>query len=195
MRKKDYVVKLNYKDEKFSFVAKNCQHLSQNQILSIVSKNRLQSYIHQGIVKKLHYICNSKQSTAYELTHKGREWIRQNYPQFGSDFYISTTAIRHNIRLAEQVLEHYSQDGYTWLNERNLRSILMERIERAEETERLAILSKLENNELSVPDGGYYVDGQLVCIEVYNDNYTSEILAAKQECASVLGGSLKLVHQ
>ena len=195
MRKTEYIQKLNYRDERFCYILKNCHHMSREQALAVVSQTRLLAYQHQGLVRKLHYIYQSKQRTAYELTDKGRRWVRKNLPQLGSNFYVSGTAVRHNIRLAEQVMQHSMEHGRTWLNERDLREELMQRIERTEGEERFALLGRLERGELSVPDGGYYEDGQLCTVEVYNENYTAEVLAAKDLCAQALGASLRLVRQ
>lgn len=195
MRKKEYIQRLNYRDERFCYIMKNCHHMSREQVLAVLSQNRLLAYQHQGLIRKLHYIYQSRQQTAYELTDKGRSWIRKNLPQLGPNFYISGTAVRHNIRLAEQVMTHSLEHGRTWLNERDLRQELMQRIERTEGEERFTLLRQLERGELSVPDGGYYEDGQLYTVEIYNANYTAEQLAAKDLCAQTLGASLRLVHQ
>lgn len=195
MRKKEYIQRLNYRDERFCYIMKNCHHMSREQVLAVLSQNRLLAYQHQGLIRKLHYIYQSRQQTAYELTDKGRSWIRKNLPQLGPNFYISGTAVRHNICLAEQVMTHSLEHGRTWLNERDLRQELMQRIERTEGEERFTLLRQLERGELSVPDGGYYEDGQLYTVEIYNANYTAEQLAAKDLCAQTLGASLRLVHQ
>ena len=195
MRKKEYIQRLSYHDERFCYIMKNCHHMSREQVLEVISPHRLRSYQHQGLIRKLHFIQCSRQKTAYELTDRGRSWIRKNLPQLGPNFYISGTAVRHNICLAEQVMAHSLEHGRTWLNERDLRQELMQRIERTEGEERFTLLRQLERGELSVPDGGYYEDGQLYTVEIYNDNYSAEILAAKDLCAQTLGASLRLVRQ
>lgn len=196
MRKQEYITKLNYRDERFAYVTKSCQHISQNQALELVSRHRLNNYIKQGLVRKLHYIHNNRQHTAFELTNKGRGWVRKNFPQLGDRFYSSGTAIRHNIRLAEQIMEHYQLHGRTWLNERDMRELLMEKVERCPDSEeRFRILGQLERGELSLPDGGYYDNGELVAVEVINDNYTAEMIAAKELCAQTMGASLHFVRQ
>ena len=195
MRKKEYIQRLSYHDERFCYVMKNCHHMSREQVLAVLTQNRLLAYQNQGLIRKLHYIYHSKQHTAYELTDKGRSWIRKNLPQLGPNFYVSGTAVRHNVRLAEQVMARSLEHGRTWLNERDLRQELVQRIEHTEGEERFALLRQLERGELSVPDGGYYEDGQLYTVEIYNENYTAEVLAAKDLCAQTLGASLRLVRQ
>lgn len=195
MRKKEYIQRLNCHDERFCYILKNSHHMSREQALEILSKNRLLSYEKQGLVCQLRFICHGHQKSAIELTEKGRSWIRKNLPQFGPNFYVCGTAVRHNIRLAEQVMTYSLEKGRTWLNERDLRQELMQRIERTEGEERFDLLRQLERGELSVPDGGYYEDGQLYTVEIYNENYTAEQLAAKDLCAQTLGASLRLVRQ
>ena len=53
----------------------------------------------------------------------------------------------------------------------------------------------LERGELSLPDGGYYENDHLICIEIYNENYTAEQISAKEACAEVLGATLRFVRQ
>ena len=195
MRKKEYIQRLNYRDEQFCYILKNSHHMSREQVLAVISQHRLQAYQNQGLIRKLHFIYCSKKHIGYELTDRGRSWIRKNLPQLGPNFYVSGTAVRHNIRLAEQVMYHTMERGHTWLNERDLRQELMQRIERTEGEEHFALMRQLERGELSVPDGGYYEDGQLYTMEIYNDNYTVEQLSAKDLCAQTLGASLRLVHQ
>ena len=92
MRKQVYIQKLNYRDERFCTILKNCHHMSREQVLSLISPNRLQAYQKQGLVRKLHYIYQRKQRTAYELTDKGSEWIRKNLPSKSWNIQWSTGA-------------------------------------------------------------------------------------------------------
>ena len=192
MRKENYIQKLNCKDEQLCRILKASHHMSQSQVESIISKNRIRAYQHQGVLKKIHYIAQGRQHTAYELTTAGRNFIRKHYPEMGSYFYSSATAVRHNIRLAEQVMQHER-----WLNERELRQELMTRIERIQDDEeRFEQLRRLESGEYSVPDGGYIDDdGSVVCIEITNESYTQEILETKEACSAALGASIRFIRQ
>ena len=71
MRKKEYIQRLNHCDERFCYIMKNCHHMSREQALEILSKNRLLSYEKQGLVRRLHFIYHSRQKSAIELTDKG----------------------------------------------------------------------------------------------------------------------------
>lgn len=192
MRKATYIQKLNYKDEQLCRILKASHHMSQKQVESIISKNRIQAYQHQGVLQKIHYIYQGRQHTAYELTSKGRSFIRKHFPQMGNYFYSSATAVRHNIRLAEQVMQHDR-----WLNERELRQELMSRIERIQDDEeRFEQLRRLEHGEYSVPDGAYIdQDGDIVCVEITNENYPIEVIQAKEACSAALGASIRFVKQ
>lgn len=195
MRQKSYLGKLNHRDEQFAYVVKNCHHLSQEQALGLISKNRLTAYQHEQIVRKVHYLHGGQKQFAFELTDKGRAWVRKNFPQLGERFYVSGTAVQHNIRLAEQIIEHSIEHGRTWLNERDLRDELLRHIDCADRAEQHFLLSRLERGELSIPDGGYYQDGQLFTIEVYNNNYSSEMLLSKESCAEAMNASLRFIRQ
>ncbi len=192
MRKSNYIQKLSYKDAELCRVLKASHHMSREQVESIISKNRIASYQHQGVLKKIHYIHQGRQNTAYELTSSGRAFIRKNFPELGTYFYSSGTAVRHNIRLAEQIMQHDR-----WLNERELRQELYTRLERIQDDEeRFEQLRRLEHGEYSVPDGAYYDDdGNIVCVEITNDNYTQEIIQAKEACSATLGASIRFVKQ
>ena len=65
MRKKEYIQRLNFRDERFCYIMKNCHHMSREQVLAVLSQNRLLAYQHQGLIRKLHYIYHSRQQTAY----------------------------------------------------------------------------------------------------------------------------------
>ena len=190
MRKQQYIVQLNHKDEKFLTVLKSSQHISRETALGIVSPNRLRNYQQQGIIKKLHYIEKGVQKTAYELTPKGRTFYRQHY-QGSSNFYQSSTAVRHNVRLADEIVRHHN----TWVNERDLRQELMEQIERLPPERRFELLSRLERGEISLPDGAYRGEqGELICVEIINSNYGTEQIVAKEAAAEILGASLDFVR-
>ena len=193
MRKKDYIVQLNYKDEKFCYVMKACQHISREQALSLITAGRLKSYQTQGLVRKVHYINKGKQSNVYDLTAKGRDWIKHHYPDMGKNFYLSSCAVHHNIALANQVIQREQQRD--WLTERDLRQELLDHIDRASPEERFRLLGRLERGEISIPDGGYREGGELYCVEIINENYGQAQIQAKTEYAEVMGADLSFVRQ
>lgn len=195
MRKTNYISRMSDKDERLLYIAKNSYHLSREQALSIVSKNRMDNYIKQGIFKKIYYILNQKQGVAYELTRKGRLFTLEHYPEFGKNFYTSGTAIHHDIRLAQSIIEYEREHGHTWLNERDLREMMMERIEREPIERRFELMGKIERGEISVTDGGYYVGEELVLVETINENYTSTLIAAKEEFSNYMSSSINYVRQ
>ena len=190
MRKQNYIVQLNHKDEKFLTVLKSSQHISKETALSIVSSNRLRNYQQQGIIKKLHYIEKGRQKTAYELTPKGRSFYKQNY-NGSNNFYQSSTAVKHNVRLADEIVRHHN----SWLNERDLREELMRLIEQLPPDRRFETLARLERGEISLPDGAYRGEqGELICVEIINSNYGTEQIVAKETAAEILGASLDFVR-
>ena len=191
MRKQQYIVQLNHKDEKFLTVLKCSQHISRETALSIVSQNRLRNYQSQGIIKKVHYIEKGRQHTAYELTPKGRTFYRQHY-QGSNNFYQSSTAVKHNVRLADEVARHHS----SWVNERELRQELLDRIERMPAEQRFELMGKLERGEISLPDGAYRAEnGELICVEIINSHYGTDQIEAKEAAAEILGTHLEFVRQ
>lgn len=191
MRKSSYLKKLNYKDERLCCIVKNSNHISLAQALLIVSRNRLESYEKQGVLKKLHYMDNNKKEIVYELTKQGRAWISRNFNHLRGNFYTSSTAVQHNIALAQQLIERpYSQ----WYNERDLREILIQEIEQSDN--RWEYMRQLENGQISVPDGGYRnEDGSIECIEVINENYTSTQLQAKANFQAITNMQITYIKQ
>ena len=67
-RQAHYINKLSSKDEKLLYVLKNSQHVSQAQILLMITRSRIDNFCKEGVIKKVHYIADGRQQTAYELT-------------------------------------------------------------------------------------------------------------------------------
>lgn len=191
MRKSNYLNKLNHKDELLCKVVKNSHHISQAQALLIISRNRLDSFEKQGVLKKLHYMDNNKTEIIYELSKKGRDWISRNFSHLQGNFYTASTAHQHNIILAQQIINRpYSK----WLNERDLKQILIKSIEQSDN--RWELMRQLENGQISVADGGYLnEDGSIECIEVINSNYTSSQLQAKANFQSITNIPITYIKQ
>lgn len=191
MRKSNYLKKLNYKDEKLCSIVKHSQHISREQALLIVSSNRLASFEKQGVLKKLHYMDNNKNQIIYELTKKGRGFISRKFPHLSGNFYTAGTAYQHNVALAQQIFDHHNRQ---WYNERDLREILLRKIEQSDN--RWELMRMLERGEISVPDGGYLNEaGSIQCIEIINDNYTSTQLKFKANFEAVTNIPIKYVKQ
>lgn len=191
MRKSNYLIQLNYKDGNFCKILKNSHHISENSALLVVSRNRLDSYVKQSILKKLYYVDNNRKEIVFELTKKGRDWISHNFPQLRGNFYTSATAIQHNVTLAKQIMEHSFSP---WLNERDLREILLTEIQKAENSWEL--FRMLENGEISVPDGAF-INGQgnIEAIEVINENYTSTMLQSKDNFSKICNIPITYIKQ
>lgn len=192
-RKSSYILKLNHKDEELLRVLKNSQHMSQEQALLIVSRTRLDKFCKEGVLAKVHYIDKGRQATAYELTHKGRDFITKNLPHLvGGGFYQSRTATRHNIALANQVMAH-SQSR--WVNERELREMMADRVVDAAEM-RFHYLKYLEQHKISPADGGYINEkGELCLVEIINSNYGTEQIQAKESFAELMNCSIQFVKE
>ncbi len=194
MRSKNYISRLSEKDERFCFVLKSSHNISEAAALGLISKHRLESYRKQGVIKKIHYIHNNRQHSGYMLTGKGINWIKAKFPQLGDNFYQAGTAVRHNMLLAEHVIQH-SQDR-EWLNERDLRDELYSRLDQlTDPEERFRVLSRLERGEISVPDGGYVDNGELHCIEIVTNNYTAATLESKAAFGEFMGCSIDYIRQ
>lgn len=193
MRREHYINRIDGKDEQLLNLLRNCQHISLEQGLQIVSRSRLENYCKEGVLTKVRYISSGRQKTAYELTHKGRKFISQKCPHLvQGGYYQSRTAVKHNIRLASQIMEH-SQSR--WLNERELREMMADKIVNAEDL-RWHYMRMLENHQISPTDGGFINEnGDLCLIEITNDNYTAEHIAAKETFAEVMGASIQFIRQ
>lgn len=192
-RKEHYINQINHKDETLLNILKNCQHISQEQALLIVSRSRLDNFCKEGVLAKVHYIDSGRQASAYELTHKGRKFISQKLPHLVTGgFYQSRTAVKHNIALAGQIMEH-SQSR--WINERELREMMAERIVDAEDL-RWHYMRMLENHQISPTDGAFINEqGEICLVEIINDNYGTEQIAAKEAFAEVMNASIQFIRQ
>ena len=191
MRKSEYLTKLNYKDERLCYLLKNANHISQAQALLIVSRNRLENYEKQGVLKKLYFMDNNRKEIVYELTQYGREWVSKNFSNLRGNFYTST-GILHDVALAQEVIER-THSNCQWYTERDLRELLIREIQQSDN--RWELMRMLENGQISVPDGGYIHDGSIECVEIINENYTSSHLAAKDRFQSITNIPITYIKQ
>ncbi|CAB1244189.1 protein of unknown function [Ruminococcaceae bacterium BL-6] len=181
-RRKSYIKQLNARDQKILSAFYCCQHLSQQQITSIVTKNRLKSYIKQGIVVKQNYIPKHVGDSAhpvYALTKSGRQYIRCHISKMRNTApYHSSSAPAHNIRLSEIYLSETKNENAQWLTERDLQQLFLDTIQGREDEREL--LDALRTHTLSPPDGAVLCNGEVTLIEIVSVNYSQEEISAKQ---------------
>lgn len=191
-RKEHYINRLSHKDEALLRILKDSQHISKEQALLYISRSRLENYCKEGVLIKKHYMDSNCQKTAYELTSFGRKFIVKNYPHFAGGFYQSSRAIKHNLALAQQIIEHAQS---RWFNERELREMMAERVVDAGDM-RWHYLQMLEHNGISPTDGAYVNEqGEICLVEIINGNYGAEQIAAKEAFAEVMHASIQFVRQ
>lgn len=191
MRHKNYVQQINHKDIRLFHALRCCNHLSKEQATSLVSQNRINSFIKQGVILQVRSVRRGMVTTAYAVTPKGRDWAARNIPTLrDTNWYTSATAVEHNIRLAERYIKiQQEQPQSLILTENDLRSFLIRQLEEREDRNQL--IEDLREGRLSVPDLGYMRDGVIYCVEVVTENYTSANLAAKAAFSEVTGAPIE----
>lgn len=183
MRKTNYILKLNQKDYKLCNILKCCQHITEQNALNIISRTRLNKYIKQGVLRKLHVIKNNKNIIIYGLTKKGECWIKRNTDLKGG-FYKSSTAPLHNAALSDFFIKN-NCTAVSWLTEQQLRELFISTIEHNEY--KYDYLEMLRDKIISVPDGAVInTDGSIQIIEVYTSNYTTQNIQSKEEFATAI---------
>jgi len=174
MRKQNYLHLSEKKDGNAMRMLVNCRHCTKEQLLQVISKNRLDNYLKEKIIQKI----ETQNNTVYLLTDKG-------YKQFGAQldmqyYRYHSQAISHDIELSQQYLDLLkSGKQFTWKNEEQLKA------ERREEYHKLYEQGKYsEAHRLmisSCPDAVVSHDGITYGFDVLTDNYSNQAIIEKAE--------------
>lgn len=188
-RKREYFKTINKKDIMLLKAFYCCHHISKENILDIISPNRILSYQKQGLVEKQFYLENQGIQTArevYALTDKGRKWVQKNIDDMRyTSAYQSKTAVEHNIKLSELYLKEMQSDNNArWLTERDLKDIFLTMIE--DRNDYYQLLDEYKSGHISIPDGAIIRSGEVTLIEVITYSYTEDRIAAKENYSAIM---------
>lgn len=162
----------------------------KKDILNVISKRRLNSLIKEKIIEKVYSINARSQRSLYTITKKGAAWANKNIPEIRhSARYKATTAIKHNLKLAEIHLSAMDK-GAQWITEKDLQNLFFHKIE--ERADRNQILQHYYNHEISATDGAViYPTGEIELIEVVTSSYTSSEIASKESFGEYMSADIQ----
>lgn len=171
---------------------RNVGYLSHEQLRQKlgIADRRIQNFIRDGHVERVDVFDKHTKSIShvYRLTERGMEFTNQ---QMNLTNFYRSVSVSHDLALAHRYLQCSPEQQRAWLTERDWLDRFKQEIDRLEsqrEYDRADELKKLwEDKLLSVPDGGYAVEGeQAVAVEIITDNYGKAEIQAKAEFAQVM---------
>ena len=189
-RQAHYIKTLTQKNIKVITTLYRCQYMREKDILNVISKHRLNSMIKEKIIEKVYSIRARSPKPLYTITKKGAVWGNKNIPEVRhSARYQSTTAVKHNLKLAEIHLAAMDK-GAQWLTEKDLQNLFFQKIE--QRADRNQILEHYYNHEISATDGAaVYPTGEIELIEVVTSFYTSSEIASKESFGEYMSADIQ----
>lgn len=192
-RKKNYIIQVNDRDRIFC----QCLRITRMANTSLISANRLQSYVKQGVIERV-VIVGSKVKDAYRLTESGKRWINANIDICrNQSFYSTAGAVKHDYQLAEHFaagLTHSEQlSAFTEHQARDMMNEYLEWIKNEDYSRYAELQDKLLNREISPPDFVYVCEatGNMIAYECVTSAYSSQDIHGKIEFCKTL--DMKLV--
>ena len=162
----------------------------QKDILNVISKHRLNSLIKEKIIEKVYSIRAYSPKPLYTITKKGAAWANKNISEIRHSVrYQSTTAVKHNLKLAEIHLAAMDK-GVQWLTERDLQNLFFQKIEGR--ADRNQILQHYYSHEISATDGAViYSTGEIELIVVVTSFYTTSEIASKESFSEYMSADIQ----
>lgn len=167
-----YIKEFNKNDRRALTALAKTSLATEQQLQTIISKNRIYSYIKEGIIKKDMYYnpVPSKSIQAYRLTQHGQKIA--NYYFNIKDFQHSESVI-HDIIIANKYFFLSYKEQKTWLSETTIKKLLQEKEDEFE-----------EEKEYGALDGAYKdLNGRWIGFEAVTSSYRDkDIIAKKNTC-------------
>lgn len=152
-----------------------------------VELKRLNKLEKSGLIERQQGLVGREKSlsTAYKLTSKGRDYVKENlfikYPYTCQSF-------RHDLALSEEYFKRF-EDRVFWITERQLLEEYKSRYQGS-----YSKSYELKENLASPCDAAIIKDGNIEMIEVITRNYTEEQIASKQNFASSMDSDCLLIR-
>lgn len=159
-----------------------------------LSDRRINNYMRDNYIEKVGYINKDKNSdTCFRLTVKGKELCKN---KLSIEYLYKSPSVNHDLKLASTYFSLDSQKQENWITETEwIKQLdnLMEKLEKEDYRRYQEILFKKSNGQISVPDGGYHIEGtnQIVAVEVVTGSYRSSDIQAKIEFCNIVGASYR----
>lgn len=195
-RKKEYITELSKKDAKLAQCLYYSKTIKREDVLSIISKNRLSSYLKEGLIQKSSYkehkYSKESRDDCYKLTEKGYSFFKKNYQNnFDDSKRYGGTSATHDFALAKELIKLSPTELESVRSELDCRDRIKEFIEElrinGEFVKSEELKQALQDHTISMPDC-VYVDattGQECCIEIVTSYYTEDAIEAKQAYCEV----------
>lgn len=177
---------INFRDIQALNGLRVCGFASRNDLLKIISANRIDKMLKQGILESK---TNVKNETIYTYSDKGKSFIKNLEGIKSNSFYSRQTAsAEHDTKLFSEYCRLTPNERMSCMSEGQTRDIYSETIKQDQAN---AELEKL----YSIPDIVYTTEtGETVAIESVTENYNEERIEMKVNYCEAVNIELKLVR-
>ncbi|WP_294379150.1 hypothetical protein [uncultured Clostridium sp.] len=170
-----YIKEFNVSDRRALTAIAKTSIATEQQLQTMISKNRIYSYIKEGILKKDIYYnpVPAKSIQAFRLTQYGQK-IATYY--FNIKDFQHSESITHDIIIANKYFSLSLKEQKTWLSETIIKKILQEREDEFE-----------SEKEYGALDGIYKkLDGKWTGFEAVTSSYRDKDIIAKKNTCKLL---------
>lgn len=170
-----YIKEFNQNDRRTLTAIAKTSIATEQQLQTIISKNRIYSYIKEGILKKDTYYnpVPSKSIQTFRLTKHGQK-IATYY--FNIKDFQHSESITHDIIIANKYFSLSCKEQKTWLSETTIKKILQEKEDEYE-----------EGKEYGALDGVYKdLNGIWIGFEAVDSSYRDKDIVKKKNTCSLL---------
>lgn len=178
--------RVNFRDIQALNGLRVCGYGKREDLLKIITSNRIDKMIKQGILESK---VNVKNEVIYTYTDKGKSFIKNLDSLKDKAFYSRQTASSdHDTRLFKEYTQLTPNERMSCMSESQTRDLYAETIKQDQAT---AELEKM----LSVPDITYTTEtGEAVAIEVITENYNEQRIEMKENYCQTVNIELRTVR-
>lgn len=180
-RKKHYIETYNEKDRQAYLFLNNVCHCDEEQLKTFISKNRVSSYIKEGLLEKL----DTSYGSFYRISKKGYKVFESQFKK--ENYKYHSISPKHDLALAQKYIDtykHYGPNNFLWKNEEDLKQ------EREYQIRELLNNREWERSEAlrtsSVVDCVITTPTYTIAYDVITDNYTANNIQSKVDYATSL---------
>lgn len=187
-RQSHYITNINNRDIKAFNALSRCGHVQRENLLTCISKSRIENYQKEGLITKDVHVSNKNETTtAYKLTDKGLDLAIKHTDV---DRPYQAQSVVHDCQIADKYFSLTKEEQETWKTETQLRDEFNEKLEQLREQDYSRyqeLQEQYQSREISMPDGSYTSEmGVEVFYESVTNNYGQAELEAKERAVEVL---------
>lgn len=116
-----YLKSLDNNDKQALLAIARCAHVTEAQLLTLITKNRINSYLKEGIILEDRYYHNLNGFTGYKLNEKGKRIIERTW---GFKHFQHSQTLYHDAIIAEKYFELSREEQESWKTETEIKEIL-----------------------------------------------------------------------